>query len=166
MKNKENNQKWQKIKLYGSLTTKELKTKHSSRWVGRVETGNQGGEDLWQISSWRNGQVRQRLAVPHLCADNQEEQLGSETDQQTTQPRVPAWEKKALKPLAVKNEGFSGGRNSWPHRRVYWRDPRGLTTYTNPPIWVSAPEGPQLLWVVGKVTENQQRAKRVAVFPL
>ena len=37
MKNKENNQKWQKIKLYGSLTTKELKTKHSSRLVGGAE---------------------------------------------------------------------------------------------------------------------------------
>ena len=32
-----NNQKWQKIKLYGSLTTKELKKKHSSRLLGKAE---------------------------------------------------------------------------------------------------------------------------------
>ena len=36
-----NNQNCQKIKLYGSLTTKELKKKHSSRQVGGVETGSQ-----------------------------------------------------------------------------------------------------------------------------
>ena len=34
-----NNQKCQKIKLYVSPTTKELKKKHSSRLVGRVELG-------------------------------------------------------------------------------------------------------------------------------
>ena len=34
-----NNQKFQKIKLYGTLTAKELK-KHSSRLVGGVETGS------------------------------------------------------------------------------------------------------------------------------
>ena len=35
-----NNQNCPKIKLHGTLTTKELK-KHSSRWVGEVETGSQ-----------------------------------------------------------------------------------------------------------------------------
>ena len=43
----------QKIRLYGSLTTKELKKKHSSRPVGGVETGSQGREDTWQDSGWR-----------------------------------------------------------------------------------------------------------------
>ena len=37
-----NNQNCQKIKLYGSLTTKELKKKHSSRPAEGVETGSQG----------------------------------------------------------------------------------------------------------------------------
>ena len=32
-----NNQNGQKIKLYGTLTTKELKKKHSSRLVGEAE---------------------------------------------------------------------------------------------------------------------------------
>ena len=36
-----NNQNCQKIKLYGSLTTKKLKKKHSSRPVGGLEIGSQ-----------------------------------------------------------------------------------------------------------------------------
>ena len=36
-----NNQNSQKIELYGSPTTKELKKKHSSRAVGGVEKGSQ-----------------------------------------------------------------------------------------------------------------------------
>ena len=39
------NKNCQKIELYGSLTTKQLKKKHSSGWVGGAETGSQGGED-------------------------------------------------------------------------------------------------------------------------
>ena len=35
-----NNQNFQKIKLYGSLTIKELKKKHSSRQVRGVEMGS------------------------------------------------------------------------------------------------------------------------------
>ena len=59
------NEIYQKIALYGSPTTKELKKKHSSRPVGGVQTGSQGGEDWWQGSSWRTGQVTRQLAVPH-----------------------------------------------------------------------------------------------------
>ena len=47
-----NNQNCQKIKLYGSLTTKELEKKHSSRLVGGVETGSWAGEDAQQGSGW------------------------------------------------------------------------------------------------------------------
>ena len=57
-----NNQNCQKIKLYGSLTTKELKKKHSSRLVGGAEMG----------SSWRTRCTRQQLAdqtAPHLRGD-------------------------------------------------------------------------------------------------
>ena len=35
------------------MTTKEIKKKHSSRPVGGVEMGSQGGEDAWQGSDWR-----------------------------------------------------------------------------------------------------------------
>ena len=39
-----NNQNCQKIELYGSPTTKDLKEKQFSRQVGGAETGSQGGE--------------------------------------------------------------------------------------------------------------------------
>ena len=60
-----NNQNCQKIELYGSLTTKELKKKHLYRLVGRAEDAQQGG-------NWRTGWVRWWLAdwvVPQLHAD-------------------------------------------------------------------------------------------------
>ena len=42
IKKKKKQQNCQKIQLYGSLTTKELKKKHSSRPVGGVEAGKEG----------------------------------------------------------------------------------------------------------------------------
>ena len=54
LKNK-NNHNCQKIKLYGSPTTKELKKKHSL-----VETGSWGREDTWQGDT--PGQARRWLA--------------------------------------------------------------------------------------------------------
>ena len=42
-----NTQNYQKIELYGSPTTKDLKKPHSSRWVGGVELQRQGGEVVW-----------------------------------------------------------------------------------------------------------------------
>ena len=47
-----NNQNSQRIKLYGSLTAKEVK-KDSSRTVGGAETGSRDGEDSWQGSGWK-----------------------------------------------------------------------------------------------------------------
>ena len=41
-----NNQNCQKIKLYGSPTTKELKKKHSFRLAGGVEMGSESREDV------------------------------------------------------------------------------------------------------------------------
>ena len=49
-----NNQNFQKIETYGSPTTKELK-KLSSRLVGGVEMGSQGGENSQQGGGWRMG---------------------------------------------------------------------------------------------------------------
>ena len=80
-----NNQNCQKIELYGSLTTKELKKKQSSRPAGGVEMGSWGREDSWQGGGWRTGvgggwQSRQS----HICMwINWEEQLGSKTDRTT-----------------------------------------------------------------------------------
>ena len=61
-----NNQNCQKIELYGSLTTKELKKKHSSRLVRGWR---------WTAGVRRTaGKARQRLEeweVPHLHVDKQ-----------------------------------------------------------------------------------------------
>ena len=75
-----NNQNCQKIELYGSLTTKELKKKHSSKPVGGAETGSRSGEDLRQGGSWRTREGEAAVAdqvVPHLCADK----LGRTTEE-------------------------------------------------------------------------------------
>ena len=81
------NQNCQKIELYGSLTTKELKKKHSFRPVEGAETG---GEDLQQSGSWWSGQGGGwHSGWPHICMRiNREEQLGSKTDL-TTQASSP-----------------------------------------------------------------------------
>ena len=75
-----------KSTLYESVTTKELKKKHSCRLVGGEEMGSRGREDMQQGCGWRTGQVRQWLADSwsHICMQiNQEEQLGSEIDHTT-----------------------------------------------------------------------------------
>ena len=67
-----NNQNCQKIELYGSLTTNELKKKHSSRLVGGAEMGSWVERAHSKVVARGLGQVRQRLAervVPHLRAD-------------------------------------------------------------------------------------------------
>ena len=72
-KNKINNQNCQKIELYGSPTTKELKKKHSYRPVGGAETGSwvERARSKASAGGWRS----------HICVQiNWEEQLGNETD--------------------------------------------------------------------------------------
>ena len=103
-----------------------------------METGSQGWRRL-TARLWQKDQ-----AVPHLHADNQEEELGSKTDN-TTQGSIQR--NKAAQPLTVKTSAgcSSRGRNSQPHRRVHWKDPQGPRTYTNPHTQESAPEGPTLL---------------------
>ena len=111
-----NNQNCQKIELYGSLTTKELKKKHSSKLVGRVETCSLSGKDIW-----KGGGSRSRWS--HICMRiNWEEQLGRETDH-TTQGSIMGG-KKPLKPWAVKPsrvevEGeLPASQESWLERRT------------------------------------------------
>ena len=50
-----NNQNCQKIELYGSPRTKELKKKHSSRQVEGVEMGSQGREYFSKAAAGRVG---------------------------------------------------------------------------------------------------------------
>ena len=56
-----NNQNCQKTELYGGPPPKELKKKHSSRLVGGVQMGSQGGKDYGKVA-----------AGAHLCADKLE----------------------------------------------------------------------------------------------
>ena len=51
------NQNCQKIKLYGSPTTKELKKKHSSRSVGGAEAGSQVERTLGKAAAAGPGEV-------------------------------------------------------------------------------------------------------------
>ena len=95
IKKPKNNQNWQKIKLYGSPTTKDLKKKHSSRVEGGAETGSRaertwgkavledpGGQGCgWRARRWMADLARQRIAnwaVPHSSADK----LGGRTGEQ------------------------------------------------------------------------------------
>ena len=59
-----NNQKYQKIELYLSLTTRELKKKHSFRLVGGAEMGSQGGEDVQQGGGWKTGEGKASAGRP------------------------------------------------------------------------------------------------------
>ena len=56
LKNK-NDHNCQEVKLYGSPTTKELKEKHSSRPVGGVEMGSQGGKEAQQGRDWQGSET-------------------------------------------------------------------------------------------------------------
>ena len=47
-----NTQNYQKIKLYGNLTTRELKKSYSSRWVGGVEMGQRDALSGWRQGRW------------------------------------------------------------------------------------------------------------------
>ena len=59
-----NNQNCQKIEQYGSLTTQELRKKHSSRLVGGAENASPGKENWgWRGCSWWTGWS------PHLRVD-------------------------------------------------------------------------------------------------
>ena len=88
----ENNQNYQKIELYGSPTTKELKKRHSSRLVGVAETNSWVREDSQQGGSLRT-RAGNATVWPsrwsYICEQKkQEEQLGSETDHATQGSRA------------------------------------------------------------------------------
>ena len=73
-----------KSKPHRSLTTKEIKKKHSSRPVGGAETGSQDRRDSWrQLAD---------SAAPHSHIDNREERQGVKW---TAQPRATALGNKA-----------------------------------------------------------------------
>ena len=72
--NRPSPQNCQKIELYGSPITKELKKKHSFRLVGGAEMDSWGEEDSWQGGGWWT-----RKSHIHVWI-NGEEQMGNESD--------------------------------------------------------------------------------------
>ena len=86
-----NSQKCQKIKLNGTLTTKELK-KHSSRLVGGVEMGSWAERTCGKVAD-----LSRKVALA----------------KQETKDSKPL----AVKHCG----GCKGGRNSQSHRRVCWK---------------------------------------------
>ena len=78
------NQNWQKIKLYGRPTTKELKKKHSSIHR-RGGDGQPGIEDSWQGGGWwTQWSCRLQTGWSHIHVQvTWEEQLGRKTDHST-----------------------------------------------------------------------------------
>ena len=77
--------------MYGSLTTKELKKKHFSRWVGQAETGSRGLmarqqlEDQERLKDQGRWQLAEQV-VPHLRVDK----LG-ETSGERDRPSTPGF---------------------------------------------------------------------------
>ena len=97
-----NTKNHQKIQLYGSSITKDLKDTHSSRWVGWAELWRQVGR--WcDTEKWRQQQQWNRL----------EGQRGSEQSQLQVWPHSPGfqhWEDRSPLHLAVKTSGGWGSR--------------------------------------------------------
>ena len=87
-----NNQNCQKIKLYRSLTTKELKKKHSPRPVGGVETSSWAEGTLGKVVAGGPGEgaAAGRLGGPTFtCGQTRRNNWGM---RQTIQSRVPGRE--------------------------------------------------------------------------
>ena len=120
-----NNQNWQKIELYGSPTTKELKKKHSSRRVGGAETGSWGREDPLQGGGWRtqrggrlwNGAGQAAASRPRKvvagrpCGPHSHVDRPGGTSAEWSRPRNPRLQRREIKPQT------SDWKHPWGFRR-------------------------------------------------
>ena len=145
------NQNCQKIKLYGSPTTKEIKKKHSSRPVGETEMGSRAERTCGKAVA--GGQ-----RVPHLRADKR----GGATGEQD-RPCNPGLHCGEIKPQISDWKHLWVLRRQWERlpasQTVHWRDPQGPRMYTSPPTRKSAPEGPSLLVGSGGSDWNPAESK-------
>ena len=125
--------------------TKEIKNKHSSRPVGGVETGSQGGEDshcrggtetggVWD--EWDRQSDHRQTLQPHIRA-----QINRTNGGEWSRPH------NTRKPLIENARGGWGSsrRDSQPHRRGCWTDPQGPMACTSPPTREPALERPSLI---------------------
>ena len=90
-----NTHNYQKIELYGSATTKDLKKPQSSRWIGGVEMWRQGGEAGRLHVAQRGGSSSGTgKVVPYVrVADkNWEGYLGSKRSQPKDRLHIPGFQ--------------------------------------------------------------------------
>ena len=93
---------------------------------------------------------------------NQEEQLT-----QTAQPKFPRWEKEASKPLAINPLGVVVAGETLSLTGEFIGETHSVLECTqNHPPRNQHQKGPICLWVQEEVTESQQRADQVLLFPL
>ena len=136
-----NNQNWQKIKLYLSPTTKELKEETFIQTARRGRDQQPGGEDSQQGGVWRTG-----LSYIHVQT-NQEEQLGS-----GDRPHNPGFQHGEIKPQSlwlktpVGVEAAAAGETpSLPGEFV--RETHRVLEHTQArPPWNQHQKGPICLW--------------------
>ena len=96
-----NNQNWQEMELYGSLTTKDLKKKHSSRPVGGAGMGSRAERPCGKAAAVGPGPARWWLAdwvVPHLHVEKSGGTAG-----EWDRPCNPGFHCRDSKPLEWKN---------------------------------------------------------------
>ena len=85
----------------------------------------------------------------------------------TTYLRVPVWENKASKPLAVKSVGVKvAGKTPSLTEEFVGETHRVLECIQPHPPGNQHQKGPICLWAVREVTESQPRAEKAALFPL
>ena len=156
------NQNCQKIELYGSPTTKELKKKHSSRLVGGAETGSKGEKDIWPRRGWRTGWERWQLAdwvVPHLHEDKPGGTTG-EWDRQHN----PGFQHGKIKPQNLwlkKLEGVvTAGETPSLTEEFIGETHRVLERTQNHPPTNQHQKDPICLWVVEEVTKSRQELSK------
>ena len=85
-----NSQNCQKIQLYGSPTTKELKKKHSSILVGAAETAARTERACGKAEARRPGWARRQLEDHVVSHSNADKPGGTTGERDTAQPRVPS----------------------------------------------------------------------------
>ena len=86
---------------------------------------------------------------------------------QTVQPRIPVWGNKAPKPLAVETYGVAVmGKTPSLTGEFVGETHRVLEHTQNHTPRNQHQKGLICLWVAVEVTESQQRAEQVALFPL
>ena len=85
-----NNQNFQKIELYGSLTTKDLQKPHSPRWIGGAETWRQ--VERHRDIVWYGEAVEWEAPQSRVVDKNREGYLGSKRSEPQAGSHSPGFQ--------------------------------------------------------------------------